>query len=60
MTDPTSEEDEAQSINFKTYKNILNQSIYMSNKTYYDQIFNKVQYNIKGTWKTINCISNKT
>ncbi len=46
--------------NLKTYNNILKQSIRLSQKSYYEQIFNKVKNVIKGTWKTINGILNKT
>ena len=60
MTDPTSEEFEIQKLNLKTYNNILKQSIRIAKKSYYEQIFNKVKNDIKGTWKTINSILNKT
>ncbi len=59
MTDPTSEEFEIQKINLKTYNNILKQSIHHAKKSYYEQIFNKVKNDIKGTWKTNNGILNK-
>ncbi len=56
MTESTSEEHEAQSINLKTYNNILKQFILMAKTTYYDQIFN----NMKTDVTTINGILNKT
>ncbi len=46
---PTSEEHEAQSINLKTYNNILKQSICMAKALCYEQIFNKVKHDITGT-----------
>ncbi len=60
MTDPTSEEFEIQKINLKTYNNILKQSICLAKKYYYEQIFNKVKSEIKGTWKSISGSLNKT
>ena len=60
MTGPTSEEFEIQKINLKTYNNILKQSIHLAKTSYYEHIFNKVKNDIKGTWKTINGILNKT
>ncbi len=60
MTNPISEEFEIQNINLKTYNNILKQSIRLAKKSYYEQIFNKVKNDIKGTLKTIKAILNKT
>ncbi len=60
MTNPISEEFKIQNIYLKTYNNILKQSIRLAKKSYYEQIFNKVKIDIKGTWKTINGILNKT
>ncbi len=60
MTDYTSAEHDEQSINLQTYNNVLKQSKCMAKKNYYEQIFNKVKNDIKGTWKTKNGILNKT
>ncbi len=49
-----------QKINLKTYNNILKKAIQLAKRSYYESIFNKFKNDIRGTWKTINGILNKT
>ncbi len=60
MTDPISPDYTIMQINLKTYNNILKTSIQALNKSYYETLFNKFKNDIRGTWKTINSILNKT
>jgi len=60
MTDPTSAEHDRQKNNLKTFNAILKRSVRLSKRNYYETIFNKLKNDIKGTWKTINGILNKT
>ncbi len=60
MTDPYSFEYDAPKNNLKTYNTILKKSICLSKKNYYEILFQKFQNDIKGTWKTINKILNRT
>ncbi len=46
--------------NLKTFNAILNKSIRITKKQYYDNLFNKYKGDIKGTWKTINEILSRT
>jgi len=60
MTNPTSAEHDARKINLKTFNTILKKVIRETKKSYYETIFNKYKGDIKGTWKTINDILNRT
>ncbi len=60
MTDPCSFEYDAPKNNLKTYNTILKKGIHLSKKSYYELLFQKFQNDIKGTWKTINEILNRT
>ncbi len=60
MTASNSPEFDIQKINLKTYNNILKKSIHLAKKIYYETLFQKFKDDIKGTWKTINGILNKT
>ena len=46
--------------NLKTYNSILKKLIRTTRKSYYDTKFNKYKGDMKGTWKTINEILNRT
>ncbi len=60
MTASNSSEFDIPKINLKTYNNILKKSICLAKKIYYETLFQKFKDDIKGTWKTINGILNKT
>ncbi len=60
MTDPNLPELDVQKINLKTYNNILKKVIRLAKCSYYDALFTKFKNDIRGTWKTINGILNKT
>ncbi len=60
MTDPISPDYTIMQINLKTYNNILKTSIQALKKSYSETLFNKFKNDIRGTWKTINSILNKT
>ncbi len=60
MTDPTLPEFDIQKFNLKTYNNILKKDIRLAKRSYYEALFNKFKNDIRGTWKTINGILNKT
>ncbi len=60
MTEPNSEQFPIQKINLKTYNNILKTCIRATKKNYYESLFRKFKDDIRGTWKTINDILNKT
>ena len=60
MTDPTLPEFDIQKLNLKTYNNILKRAIRLAKRSYYEALFNKFKNDIRGTWKTINGILNKT
>jgi hypothetical protein len=60
MTDPISSEYDIQKINLQTYNTILKKSIRLAKKIYYERLFFKFKDDIRGTWKTINAILNKT
>ena len=60
MTNPDSAEYSTQSTNLKTFNNILKKCIREAKKIYYYNLFLKFKSDIKGTWKTINDILNKT
>ncbi len=46
--------------NLNTFNRILKKSIRNMKKQYYESLFNKYKGDIKGTWKTINEILNRT
>ena len=46
--------------NLKTYNCILRKTMRAAQKSYYENIFNKYKGDMKGTWKTINEILNRT
>ena len=46
--------------NLGTFNAILNKSIRLTKKSYYDNLFKKYKNDIKGTWKTINEILSRT
>ncbi len=60
MTDPNLHEFYVQIINLKTHNNILKKAIRLAKCSYYDTLFTKFKNDIRGTWKTINGILNKT
>ncbi len=60
MTASNSPEFDIQKINLKTYNNILKKSIRLAKKIYYQTLFQKFKDDVKGTWKTISGILNKT
>lgn len=60
MTDPNSTEYATLKTNLKTFNNILKKIIRTVKKTYYETLFMKFKDDIRGTWKTINDILNKT
>jgi len=60
MTDPYSLDFTIQKINLKTYNTILNKAIRLAKKCYYEAIFLKFKDDIRGTWKIIGGILNKT
>jgi hypothetical protein len=60
MTDPDSPEFDILKVNLKTYNTILKKSIRLAKKKYYEGLFLKFKDDIRGTWKTINGILNKT
>ena len=47
-------------INLQTYNRILRQNIRLAKKTYYQSCFDKFRNDIKGTWKTIKEIINRS
>ncbi len=59
MTNPHSPEFDIHKINLKTYNSILNKSIRLAKKSYYELLLKKIKDNIRGTWKTINGFLNK-
>ncbi len=59
-TDPNSSNYETLKINLKTYNGILKTIIRMAQVKYYEAIFSKFKGDIRGTWKTINDILNRT
>ncbi len=60
MTDPHLTEFDTQKVNLKAYNNILRKAVQLAKKSYCDTIFLQLKDYIKGTWKTINGILNKT
>ena len=60
MTDSNSIQYAIQKTNLNTYNYILKKSIRIVKKNYYETLFSKFKDDIKGTWKTINDILNKT
>lgn len=60
MTDPQTPEFDTQKVNLKTCNTILKKSIRLAKKLYYASIFLKYKNDMKGTWKTISEILNKT
>jgi hypothetical protein len=60
MTNPDSVLFTVQKINLNTYNNILKKAIRLAKKQYYEALFIKFKDDMKGTWKTINDILNKT
>ena len=60
MTNPDSEQYYIQVANLKTFNSILKKSIREAKKNYYNNLFMKFKCDIKGTWKTINDILNRT
>ncbi len=59
-TNPNSIEYQNIDTNLKTFNAILKKTIRLAKKSYYEALFNKYKSDIKGTWKTINEILNKT
>ncbi len=51
---------DVQKINLKIYNNILKKAIRLAKCSYDYAVFTKFKNDIKGTWKTINGILNKT
>ncbi len=60
ITEPNSEQFDIQKINLKTYNNILKICIRVTKRNYYESLFRIFGDDIRGTWKTINDILNKT
>ncbi len=60
MTDPNANNYYTLKTNLKTYNTILKKSIRISQIKYYEAIFCKFKGDIRGTWKTINDILNRT
>ncbi len=60
MTDPISTNYYTLETNLKPYNTILKKTIRIAQINYYETIFNKFKGDIRGTWKTINGILNKT
>lgn len=59
-TNPNSAEYEIQKTNLKTFNAILKKTIRNTKKAYYKLLFDKYKGDMKGTWKTINDILNRT
>lgn len=59
-TDPSSDNYQTLKTNLKTCNAILKKSIRQAKKAYYESLFDKYKGNMKGTWKTINDILNRT
>ncbi len=57
---PGSEQHHTLNRNLKTFNAILKKTIRNTKKSYYDNLFEKYKGDIKGTWKTINEILNRT
>ncbi len=60
MTGPHLTEFDIQEVNLKTYNNILRKAIRLVNYFYFETIFLQFTDDIRGTWKTISGILNKT
>ena len=60
MTDPNTPEFDIQKTNLATYNSILKKAIRLAKRSYYEALFTKFKNDIRGTWKTINGILNKT
>ncbi len=60
MTDQNSEEYNTQINNLKSMNTNIKKSIRHAKKEYYSNLFNKLKSDIKGTWKIITSILNKT
>ncbi len=60
MTNPDSLEHSQQIDNLKSLNSKIKKSIRHAKKAYYDNIFNKLKSDIKGTWKQIKEILNKS
>lgn len=59
-TNPNSQEFQNQKINLRTFNAILKRTIRATKKAYFQTLFNKYKGDIKGTWRTINDILNRT
>ncbi len=60
MTNPNTPEFDIQNTNLGTYNSILKRAIRLAKRSYYEALFTKFKNDIRGTWKTINGILNKT
>ncbi len=60
LTDSNSMQFAIYKTNFDTSNNILNKSIRLAKRHYYQLLLAKFKCDIKGTWKTINEILNRT
>ncbi len=60
MTDPNTPKFDVQKTNLGTYNSILKRAIRLAKWSYYEGMFTKFKNDIRGTWKTINGILNKT
>ena len=45
---------------YKQYQNTVSNAILRRKREYYHKLFDKVKSNLKGTWKVINNVLNKT
>ena len=45
---------------YKQYRNTVSNAIRRSKREYYHKLFDEVKSNLKGTWKVINNVLNKT
>ena len=56
---PDSQEYNSAETNFKSYRSILQRSIRLAKKYYYIELFDKMQYDIRKTWASINTVLGK-
>ncbi len=60
MTNSNLPEFDVQKLNLKTYNSILKKAIRLAKHSHYQTLFTKFKNDIRGTWKSINGILNKT
>ncbi len=60
MTDPNTPEFDIQKTNLGMYTSILKGAIWLAKQSYCEGLFTKFKNDIRGAWKTINGILNKT